>query len=234
MKAAFPAIWAESPSSLRREPTNTELAGGLPCGPFDKKLLDELFYRVSLMNEELENALLANGITPSAGVYDQLAAAIKGRAIAQVGRGASVTQTAAQLIPTGVETALTWPTPLLDTDAVWNPAQPTRIKIPAGTTKLRVNCQVTFEAEGTGSRKFRVLIDGLYEGFGFPASRALAAGSADVTVLPGSGGIVDITRMPTPLIPDGSNYIQFMVTHDRGSGLNTRVNNTWMTAEWLN
>jgi hypothetical protein len=77
MKADFPALWAESPSTLRREPTNAELAGGFPCGPLDLPLFNELMFRLSQEQRELVYAIVQSGQTPNAANTTQLWEAMK-------------------------------------------------------------------------------------------------------------------------------------------------------------
>lgn len=77
MKADFPQLWAESPSTLRREPTNAELAGGFPCGPLDLPLFNELMFRLSQEQRELVYAIVQSGQTPNAANTTQLWEAMK-------------------------------------------------------------------------------------------------------------------------------------------------------------
>lgn len=65
MKSAFASLWAVSPSTLRRDPTNTEQTTGIPCGPFDVSMWNEMFYRLTFHDAELQSILAAAGITPS-------------------------------------------------------------------------------------------------------------------------------------------------------------------------
>lgn len=78
MKADFPAIWAESPGTLRREPTNSELVGGFPCGALDLQLFNELMHRLSIVYREFSNIRLAAGIPANAGDAAQALKAIRG------------------------------------------------------------------------------------------------------------------------------------------------------------
>ena len=77
MKADFPALWAEAPSTLRREPTNAELAGGFPCGPLDLPLFNELVFRLSEIQREIVYAITQSGQTPNANSTTQLWAAMR-------------------------------------------------------------------------------------------------------------------------------------------------------------
>ena len=63
MKTGYPSSFGAS--ATRRDPTTQELSTGLACGPFDKALLDELFYRDSTMYQEMVGFIAASGLTPS-------------------------------------------------------------------------------------------------------------------------------------------------------------------------
>ena len=77
MKADFPALWAEAPSTLRRDPNPTELAGGFPCGPLDLQLWNELMFRLSQSQREIIYAITQSGQTPNQNNTTQLWAAIR-------------------------------------------------------------------------------------------------------------------------------------------------------------
>lgn len=77
MKAALPQRWAESPASLRDEPTTAELTGGIPCAPFRRPLWNELWFRFSGIEKEAENVVTEAGLAPSQSVLTQLRDAIK-------------------------------------------------------------------------------------------------------------------------------------------------------------
>lgn len=77
MKQDFPALWAESPATLRREPTNGEMAGGFPCGPLDLPLWNELMYRLGQAYREIATAIVSSGQTLNASNTGQLWAAIQ-------------------------------------------------------------------------------------------------------------------------------------------------------------
>jgi hypothetical protein len=95
MKADFPALWAESPSTLRREPTNAELAGGFPCGDLDLQLFNELFFRLSETQREIVYAIIQSGQTPNANNNTQLWQAMR------------VAQPPSALIHSGMDTGAT-------------------------------------------------------------------------------------------------------------------------------
>ncbi|EHP94867.1 hypothetical protein [Methylorubrum extorquens] len=77
MKQDFPALWAESPATLRREPTNGEMANGFPCGPLDLPLWNELMYRQAQAYREIATAIIQSGQTPNQSNTGQLWAAIQ-------------------------------------------------------------------------------------------------------------------------------------------------------------
>lgn len=117
MKADFPALWAESPSTLRREPTPTELAGGFPCGPLDLPLFNELMFRLGQIYREGAYAITQSGQTPNANNTGQLWAAMQ-RVVPQeaiVHRGTN-TGTANALV---ADISPNLPNPSLDTNALY-------------------------------------------------------------------------------------------------------------------
>lgn len=61
MITGLSAPWAAGAGD-RRLPTSSELGAGIPCGPFDRKLINELYYRLSLLNRELANLVTDAGI----------------------------------------------------------------------------------------------------------------------------------------------------------------------------
>lgn len=182
---------------------------------------------------EIVAAITDAGLVPTNTDLTQLSQAIKVKAKKEVGRGITLALSSPQAVPSSTETAVSWPQPLLDTEGIWNASLPSRIRIPTGVKRFRAIYENCFDANNTGSRKSRILLDGGLEGYGMPAARSLAAGAADVTILQCAGGIVDLTTLPTPLQPDGSHYIQLMVVQDSGGSLNERAINTWMSVEWL-
>jgi hypothetical protein len=93
VKSKLSAPWAATPSSNRREPTGSEIATGFPCGPADKELFNELFYRLSGMESELQALNAGAGLTPSESDLQQVARAVRSQAMNFV-PAAAVTGTA--------------------------------------------------------------------------------------------------------------------------------------------
>ena len=146
------------------------------------------------------------------------------RLVGNTGRGTLIALGASQSIPNAVETAVSWPAPTIDTDAMWASGSPTILTVPAGVGRVRVTAQTTWTNNASGSRKFRVVRNGVDEGVGFPAMRLLAAGSTDVTILSAAGGI----RAVSP-----GDTIQLLVFQDSGGALNLLGTNTWISVEFL-
>ncbi len=63
-------------SGPRRNPTSGELATGLPCGPLDQELFNEIFYRVTQSGREITEVILEAGITLDQDDLSQLKQAI--------------------------------------------------------------------------------------------------------------------------------------------------------------
>ena len=71
------APWAQSPSSQRREPTASEVQSGFPCGAPDRKLFNELFYRLSGIEAELANVLTDAALSPVEANLQQMVQAVR-------------------------------------------------------------------------------------------------------------------------------------------------------------
>jgi hypothetical protein len=91
MKQDFPALWAESPATQRREPTNLEMAGGFPCGPLDLSLHNELTFRLAQVYREVATVIARTGQTPNTNNTAQLWAGLQGMALARAGADTSAT-----------------------------------------------------------------------------------------------------------------------------------------------
>jgi hypothetical protein len=76
MKNKLSGLWAASPSSQRREPSNSEITGGFPCGAADQKLFNEEFYRLTGIEAELINFLVYMGFTPDEADLKQILKAL--------------------------------------------------------------------------------------------------------------------------------------------------------------
>lgn len=96
MKQDLPALWAESPGALRREPINSELAGGFPCGPLDLNLWNELIYRLSQVYREAATAITQSGQTLNQNNTGQLWTAIQRSSLIRA--GADTSPTANQIV----------------------------------------------------------------------------------------------------------------------------------------
>jgi microcystin-dependent protein len=101
MKAAFSSPWALTPSDQRREPTSDEIAHGFPCGPPDRELFNELFYRMAQMMKELENVITAGGGTPDDSLLNQVANSLDGLVGARVAPTGIISPFAGSAAPTG-------------------------------------------------------------------------------------------------------------------------------------
>lgn len=155
-------------------------------------------------------------------------------------RGLLAALAAAQSIPTsaGSDTPVVWPTPKYDTDGLWLSGAPSRLVIPAGVRRFRVQYEVMFEPAASGSLKSRVVLDGVapfitgaFEGRGLPASRVPTADPSDVTILQGAGGIVDLDYWG--LAADGTHFVMLLVNQTSGGPLSLRLDNTWIAIDIL-
>ncbi|MDF2114785.1 tail fiber protein [Roseiarcaceae bacterium H3SJ34-1] len=101
MKAAFSSPWALTPTDQRREPTSDEIAHGFPCGPPDRELFNELFYRLSQAMKEIENVITAGGLTPNDSLLNQMANSLDGLVGARVAPTGIIAPFAGATAPTG-------------------------------------------------------------------------------------------------------------------------------------
>lgn len=60
----IPGLFAASPSSLRRPVSAGEILGGFGCGPADQQLFNELMYRLTGLEAEVDSILGAASVTP--------------------------------------------------------------------------------------------------------------------------------------------------------------------------
>lgn len=91
MKQDFPALWAESPATLRRDPSNGDMANGFPCGPLDLPLWNELIYRLAQSYREISTVITRSGQTPSASNTAQLWNALQQTSVVRAGADVSTT-----------------------------------------------------------------------------------------------------------------------------------------------
>ncbi|MFB0493007.1 hypothetical protein ABIE45_005593 [Methylobacterium sp. OAE515] len=75
MRDDFGSLFALN-AALRSDPSASVLANGLPCGPFDQKLLNELFFTLSSTLSELNTVLDTANIVPDETAVNQLVSAI--------------------------------------------------------------------------------------------------------------------------------------------------------------
>ena len=139
--------------------------------------------------------------------------------LSQIGRGGLLTLSTSQSLANASETVITWPTAIYDTDGCTSSAGFT---VPAGVSLVRMNGQATFANSSTGARKMRVLKNGTFEGYGLFSSRVGTPDSADVTILNGSGAIVQVSPGDT---------LALMALQSSGGALNLVANDTWFSME---
>jgi len=99
---------------------------------------------------------------------------------------------AAQSLPNGVETAVEFVAPASDPLGFFNPAQPTRLTIPSGITKVRVSGVIAFGTSNVGYRQQRIL----QNGGAIPAGGRINLGlpnGANITPLNITGFPVDVS-----------------------------------------
>jgi hypothetical protein len=135
-------------------------------------------------------------------------------------RGSKMTLSSGLLVPSGVETVVTFAGPTYETepgaDATWG------FYCPAGVSIVRLTAQVMFGSNASGSRGIRILRNGGTEGDGLGSCRVPAADGANGTILNIAGGIY-------PANP--GDYFQLLASQNSGSGIILTPNNTWFCME---
>lgn len=123
---------------------------------------------------------------------------------------AMVTATANQSIPDSTTTFLNmWSTEQFDEGDWWSAANPSRLTVPAGVTKVRVLGSVVFAANATGIRQVVILKNGANFA-GRPATGYNASSSGNYTTFMASG-VLDVTP---------GDYFEFRVYQSSGGALN--------------
>ena len=126
----------------------------------------------------------------------------------------------AQSIPNNVETAVSWPAAVSDTALA---ATSSGITIPSGVSRVKFNFSAAFAANGTGSRKARLVKNTIFEGVGLGAGNQTAPSGSDVAIVSGPGGVVSVVAGDT---------FQLLALQTSGGALNlSPASNTWLSME---
>ena len=143
-------------------------------------------------------------------------------------------KSAAQSIPGATDTAVTWQTVIYD-DLDFNlpmgyrffdPAAPTRIKVPPGVTRVKVTVGIRWDTSAVGNRsvKIRTPVVGSY----YLANSNWASDSRTATTLSDctvSTGVIELD-------PNNGNYFDIVATQTSGGALNIRaVEGTYVQME---
>lgn len=124
-----------------------------------------------------------------------------------LGKHAIVANSAAQSLSSGVATLLTWGSELHDTDAIFNPATPTRFTI-VTPGKYLVTLNVPFAVSSSGGRRAYVRRDdGVYVAFG--GVQADSSAGRDTWV--SAGGVYHF---------NATQYMEAYAQQDSGGALN--------------
>ena len=132
--------------------------------------------------------------------------------------GALLALAAPQTIPNNSEVALSWPTETYDTANIHEPvANPTRLTVPVGFTRVQLFAQASWVGHGTGTRRIRILKNG-----------AAAAGSPQRREDPQTV-IACVQNIASPVLEVvAGDYFEVAVHQTRGGTLDVSANvNTW-------
>ena len=133
--------------------------------------------------------------------------------LAQIKKKVLLRKETLQTFGSGVETFLTFQTPIYDTSDFYNSINPTRITIPNGVSKVKLNCGVSFEANATGTRAVTIRKNGSF--------------ISGITTLgvPGAGNSTDV-QVVTPVIDVVvGDYFEVRAVQFSGGSLGVRGSN---------
>lgn len=131
----------------------------------------------------------------------------------------SAVQTAPQTVTTSTITALTWPTPSVDTYTGWAAGSPTRYtaKYPG---YYRIVGSVAFASNATGSRSVAIRMNGVATDLNQVTTQA--------------NGFNTVLQVESIQLFNGStDYFEVYVDQSSGGNLNTVVTLTSVTAQWI-
>ncbi|RJX18974.1 MAG: hypothetical protein C4575_09360 [Desulforudis sp.] len=131
---------------------------------------------LNAVQEELAYVIEQAGLTLKTAATEsrtQLNSALRALFI-QGTRGALVYRTASQLLSDAVNTALIWSVASYDTDTCWAVANPTRLTVPSGVTRVQLFGNVQFNQNATNFR-FIGFYKGGAAGYGFSGLQVQAA-----------------------------------------------------------
>lgn len=182
----------------------------------------------------LTGSVASDGQTPMTGTLNLGTNAIVGgttgfftgvMTAANIGRGAVAVRTTTQSIPNNTETAVTFEAASINDNSFWSGASPTRLTVPGGVTRVLVSAQVIWGNANVGTRKLRVLMNGVAEGYGLPAVQAINSGAGYNVIMNGAGGLYPVSA---------GDYFQLFVYQDCGSPLNMLGGgNTWFSIQLM-
>lgn len=144
---------------------------------------------------------------------------------ANFGKGAGVRKTAAQSIPSGTDTALTWATAYQDTSSVFSISSPTRLTVPAGVTQIGIGAGVVWGASnGSGVRNLYIKKNG-----------ALFYGDPNQASFPGGHtGSVPLNCSGAPLSVTAGDYFEVFAGQNSGAAVDISASEvTWFAMSIL-
>lgn len=135
--------------------------------------------------------------------------------------GALVQMSEAQNISSGSFTTLQWGTEVYDTDNIFDPANPTRLTVPAGVSVVRIIANITFASNAAGGRRLQTLKNG-----------AAHSGRLYVAYQAMSGADTRIYAATPPLQVAPGDYFELQAYQDSGSTINILAQTaTWFALE---
>lgn len=131
-------------------------------------------------------------------------------------RGAMVNLTANEAIADQTSTVISCDAVEFDTDGFWSSANPTRLTLPAGVSRVRLIGNLRWENDGSGNRRAWLR----KKGTGFPGAPM---------VMHGAGGVVGQNLATSALPVSAGDFVELAAWHSAGATIDVEAHNqTWL------
>jgi hypothetical protein len=127
--------------------------------------------------------------------------------------------TADETIADQTTTVIPWDAAEFDTDGFWSPANPSRLTMPAGVSRVRLIGNLRWENNGSGNRQAWLTKNGA----GFPGAPM---------VMHGAGSVVGQNLATVPLAVSAGDFFELAAWHSAGGAINVEPHDqTWIGVE---
>lgn len=137
-----------------------------------------------------------------------------------------LTLSANQNIPSGgAGSVISWDNCVADDVGAYNSAQPTRITVPAGVTKMRMSSNGVFATNNAGLRQVYSRLNGNQYPLGYLSQTAVPVGGGSSTSMSNIGPWIPVTA---------GDYWELVAYQNSGVTLGFGVSKaSWFQAEWM-